>query len=378
MAPSLTTADLTRLEAATRVLVSPLVAPDIDAWRYEAMGAVSRVVGADSATSYLPGHERVVAYSGMDPRFGDLIEEFTAGVWTHQGSSPDPVLPTFHRGLIERNIEVWNMHTADYLLGGGGAAWQSVFYHEVLHHVRAGDTHALFVPRPEGSYMLGVHTFHRAPDPTDHLPILRVLLPAFKAGIDALERLAAHRTTLDDLDEPIAAFDADGGETYRSSALERLLAADPEALRVEAAIVALAQRLRPLAFARRADAPAVPTPTAEVQTALARYVLRAVLLAPSAFGGLDAFLVSVAAAGGAPAFPAVAEVRARHGLTEREAEVALLVAQGLSNDAIAERLFVSRHTVRHHVEGAMAKLELTGRGREAVAAKLLGAEPVAG
>ena len=45
----------------------------------------------------------------------------------------------------------------------------------------------------------------------------------------------------------------------------------------------------------------------------------------------------------------------------------------MSNDAIAERLFVSRHTVRHHLESAMAKMELTGRGREAVAARLLAA-----
>jgi ATP/maltotriose-dependent transcriptional regulator MalT len=32
------------------------------------------------------------------------------------------------------------------------------------------------------------------------------------------------------------------------------------------------------------------------------------------------------------------------------ATVAFLVAQGRSNDEITDRLFVSKHTVRHHIE----------------------------
>jgi len=48
-------------------------------------------------------------------------------------------------------------------------------------------------------------------------------------------------------------------------------------------------------------------------------------------------------------------------LTERELEVAELVAQGLSNRSIAARLVVSPRTVDGHVERILAKLGFTSR-----------------
>lgn len=49
------------------------------------------------------------------------------------------------------------------------------------------------------------------------------------------------------------------------------------------------------------------------------------------------------------------------GLTRREAEVAELVAAGLSNAAIADRLVLSIRTVEHHVAAVMSKLDVTTR-----------------
>lgn len=48
-------------------------------------------------------------------------------------------------------------------------------------------------------------------------------------------------------------------------------------------------------------------------------------------------------------------------LTPREAEVAALVAQGLSNGEIGERLFIARKTVSVHVSNMLAKLGLANR-----------------
>ena len=49
------------------------------------------------------------------------------------------------------------------------------------------------------------------------------------------------------------------------------------------------------------------------------------------------------------------------GLTMRQAEVALLIAEGRSNPEIAERLGISRFTARNHAEQILARLKVESR-----------------
>lgn len=53
-------------------------------------------------------------------------------------------------------------------------------------------------------------------------------------------------------------------------------------------------------------------------------------------------------------------------LTEREVEVLSLVAQGLTNQEIADRLYVSERTVRTHVSNILSKLHLANRTQAAL------------
>lgn len=55
-------------------------------------------------------------------------------------------------------------------------------------------------------------------------------------------------------------------------------------------------------------------------------------------------------------------------LTPREREIVALVAEGLTNDEIADRLVISPLTVKTHVNRSMAKLDLRDRAQLVVAA----------
>jgi DNA-binding NarL/FixJ family response regulator len=73
---------------------------------------------------------------------------------------------------------------------------------------------------------------------------------------------------------------------------------------------------------------------------------------PAATGPAGSALVGTAPAGTGPAGsgPGLPD-----GLTEREGEVLALIAQGLSNAEIASQLFVSRSTVKTHINQIFAK-----------------------
>jgi ATP/maltotriose-dependent transcriptional regulator MalT len=62
----------------------------------------------------------------------------------------------------------------------------------------------------------------------------------------------------------------------------------------------------------------------------------------------------------------------RGGLTARELEVLRLISTGLSNQAIAERLFISEHTVHRHVANTLTKLSVPSRSAAVAHAARLG------
>jgi DNA-binding NarL/FixJ family response regulator len=59
-------------------------------------------------------------------------------------------------------------------------------------------------------------------------------------------------------------------------------------------------------------------------------------------------------------------------LTDREGEILALIAQGLGNPEIADRLFISMKTVRNHVSNIFAKLQVTDRAQAVLRAREAG------
>ena len=80
----------------------------------------------------------------------------------------------------------------------------------------------------------------------------------------------------------------------------------------------------------------------------------------AAAGGLTVFdprvHATLLAAASAPPKPEPARsAPPPDGLTQREAEILRLIAQGLTNTEIAERLFLSNHTIKTHINRIFAK-----------------------
>jgi DNA-binding NarL/FixJ family response regulator len=70
--------------------------------------------------------------------------------------------------------------------------------------------------------------------------------------------------------------------------------------------------------------------------------------------------------------PSPEEARRMGELTLREREVVVLVVRGLTNDEIAEHLFISTLTAKTHVNRAMRKLQVSDRAQLVVAGLRLG------
>lgn len=64
--------------------------------------------------------------------------------------------------------------------------------------------------------------------------------------------------------------------------------------------------------------------------------------------------------------PRVPRSKSENELTQREYEVIVLIAEGLNNKDIAERLFISEKTVKNHVSNIFRKINVSDRTQAAI------------
>lgn len=226
---------------------------------------------------------------------------------------------------------------------------------EVLLHLpndEPGWLHAT-LDSPSGGYRGGsLPAVAEAPEALLAVVSLRC---ALAAGLATLHQLRSSTSTLgqalDGVETGMAIF-GNGGlrEVARNARLEELLKEEP----AREQLLELIERQAGLAAASTAG-------TREFCLELGGGFYRLVASRAAAGTLLPEAAVLVLVDRLSPGLPTTQELRIAFGLRGREPQVALLAAEGLSNAAIAERLRLSAHTVRHYLERVLDRLGLHSR-----------------
>lgn len=336
------------------LLLSPHESGDPDTWRRMIAQQIQTLVGADAAVFLLWSGGTVRTYP-VDLEV-DVLETYLrhyaamdAGMQRQQ----------------ELGLEVWSRQA----LWESDELARSVYYNEFARPNELHDAIGLSVHLGAPG-ALDVHSrislLYRDPavrrsSPDRRLALLEAILPVFRAGLSLQlhsERwLRSAPSLLDQIGQRLALFSLGGRELYRNASLRRALAHEPERTIVEDALQTVARATPAAAHGGRGDGPGHPprrTHRCDVHTSMGRYRLRGSLIGPEVLGPQMAALVTVDHL--RTEVPSSDMLQTRFGLTRREAQIATLLAQRLTNAEIARTVGLSPHTARHHTESVLLKL----------------------
>ena len=372
MSLTLNGADLQALAEATRILVSPLAHASVEDWRRAVHDATRTLFRADQTMTIMGGGGPLVASEDVD---GSVLRSLRT--WF------DPISPEGHLVMADPVVTEWNDRRREAGLQVFTRALinrvienrvlDSPYVNEALIPNRIQFWQGLYGTGVGGSEAILWVSYDRPESKRfgeGSLDLLSLLVPAFQAGLDALARVETARSALDDVAHPLIVFDLSGREIHRSPALGAILS---EA--TMAPVVSRARhRARELVDGLPASRRTTVAPSVAQLTAGGRdFTLRVSLLPPGLLAP-DAAVGVLVIPRTPPALPDRDALEAAHGLTPREAEVALHLATGATRDRIARELGVSPHTVRAHTEKVFMKLGVSTRSAVA-AALVVGLEP---
>jgi DNA-binding CsgD family transcriptional regulator len=232
-----------------------------------------------------------------------------------------------------------------------------------IHRFADGDNAVLhFTSARLNTYRPGCRTFR----------ILELVQPALAAGA-SVYRTAGRGLDLLSSNDPapaIALVSLDGRLLHLTPALTALLSSVGAQLTVT--IQAVARELGGILRERRGDERFVPRRS--FTAGGSRITVSATFVDHLTTRGTPTCLVAV---NRVDSGPAPGDQVAPH-LTEREIEVARLIADGLRNREIATSIGVSEHTARRHTEHVLRKLGVTSRAAVALALQKLRGRVVRG
>ena len=358
------TADAELLRQTLLVLLSPLDFPTSGAWRDAIATRLLALLAVDSVTTVvrLPGGP-LVQTVGNIPQ--GIVEKYATHY--HQKSELDQLrlrrgLRTWTRfSLVERTMFLRTDYANEWAIPAGIMDSAGV-------SVPVGEAYG-----GEAVVLLGcADSLERfAPDgPEVHW--LETLAPAVMAGMRTALLAANWRTDLfrqlETSGAPLAVCEYDGRLVHATPALLAVTMADPEGSVLLSATARLThtlrdamQRPRKSRGSGRQDILQAFSPTLTVTTRRGTYVLYAAQIGEALLGPDRPLVVVRVDAPAATVRPTPGSLSARFKLSAREAEVALLLADGASNTRIAESLGVTVHTARRHTEHVREKLGAENR-----------------
>lgn len=349
---TLSDAQLRRLRSAQQTLLAPFDHSSLSGWRVAVVREVASALGGDVGAFqlHLPGEDREVGVGVPQDHLGQWVDHL-------------PDLPAgfdLHERMLQVRVgtrfTTWGRHLEWF--------YDTPYFNEFLVNVGGFDPLAITAPAPGPAGNANVRIHHSTMTGprfgAEELLMARLLHPAFEAGVAMAVRVARSRSSL------IASLDAqrDGSLVFDFSGRlllqNRAVTQSAPTAGGESAIAAAARAMVLGLGSTEVHDALLPRHTIRtVRHIDADYRLTATVLGEGIFALRPVVLVTVSRCD--RSLPDRARLKERFGLTRRQAEVALLLAQRMTDREVAERLCISHYTARGHAEAVMAKLGVHNR-----------------
>jgi DNA-binding NarL/FixJ family response regulator len=355
------------LQAALRVLVAPLAYPDILTWCTELTARCAEFLRADQALfGMMTSDNMVIVPRGA--RAADAAASYMRYYWRHDFVVTERRFQlgreTYHRDMLYRPGEIQ----------------RCLVYNEWSVPNQFCDTIGMSV-EASNPMLAGVHFYHDTEAGNFRergVDLLDLLLPAFKAGFYTWlalgERRSALTSLLDATGDGVMLASLTGDVLHQTPALGTMIRGDVDGERLYRAMSDAATALGAMIARHRKWVAGSRHPSAplarEVKTSRGQYRVLASYMPEGTISSQPVIAVTLTPQ--TPRMLSDEEIRNRFDVTDRQLDVAKLIARGLKNDQVANVLGISKSTALRHTEAVLRKLGV--HSRAAVGAALFGGE----